>query len=121
MAARMRERGNWRLLENYDKATQLERVEYYRAYGASVGADAVARELQQRRPELTADWPRIALTLNFSVSAGHLFTPISIPLEMKEAATIFPELAGKKLEEGAAKLAAALNQIPHGAVAQRGG
>ncbi len=121
MAARLRERGNWRLLEKYDKATQLERVEYYRAYEASVGGDAVAKELEQRRPELTADWPRIVLSRDFSVSTGHVFTPMSIALEMREAATIFPEVAAKKPEEGAAKLTTALNQLPHGAVAQRGG
>lgn len=119
LAAKMRERKNWRLLKDFAKATHLERVEYYRAYEAAISSEAVAKDLQERQPELTADWPRIVLNGSFAVPTGHQFAPVAVALEFKEIATVFPEIAGKEPAKDTAKLVRVLNQIPRGAVAQR--
>ena len=119
MAARLRERKNWRLLTDYAKATPLERVEYFRAYEMAVGSDPAAREMEKRKPAVAADWTRIILDGDFSVPTGHVFAKVAIPLELKEISAIFPDAVAPKSAEGAEKLAQVLNQVPHGAVAKR--
>ena len=96
VAARLRNRRDYRVLPHPEGATLLERIELFRATGDAAGSAAACKALQGSLEEPLTDWTRMLLQMSFSVEQGHQFTSNALSLEFAEAATIFPQLTVSK-------------------------
>ena len=114
VASQLRNRRDWRILDNPKTASLLERIEYFRARCESVSPNAASRELLENPPENVADWYCIILQFHFSVEAGHVFTEAGLGREFKEIIQIFPDIQARKLDPNL--LAETLNRTPGGVV-----
>jgi len=104
VAARLRNRRDYRILPHPEGATLIERIELFRATGESAGTAAACKALGGSLREPLPDWTRILLENAFSVDEGHQFTENAMALEFAEAAKIFPEFAtAKPSAEGLSK------------------
>jgi tetratricopeptide (TPR) repeat protein len=110
VAARLRNRRDYRILPNPENATLLERIELFRATDESAGSAAACKALEGSLREPLADWTRILLEMSFSVEEGHQFTENALRLEFAEAARIFPEASA--LKPSAETLAKLYNREP---------
>ena len=116
IAAQLRNRRDWRILEHPSTASLLERIEYFRAQCEAISPDIASQQLLKKSPENIADWSRILLQFDFSVGDGHTFTKRGLKSEFLEISQIFPGIRAGKLT--AETLAETLNKLPGEAVAR---
>jgi tetratricopeptide (TPR) repeat protein len=100
---------DYRPLAESTNLSPIERIAWFRAFAKSVDAN-IAWEKLADDEKLTADFARIANEESYSVGTGHQLLRVSLPLELKEIATVY------KLSQGQAvtpeELAGKLNEMP---------
>ena len=96
VAARLRNRRDYRILPQSESATLLEKIELFRAMDEAAGSFLACKTLEASLKEPLPDWGRIILEMPFSVDDGHRFTDNALTLEFMEAAKVFPEIIASK-------------------------
>ena len=103
---------DWRTLADAPRASLLERLEYFRAVGDTVGPSPAMAFLDARAPEPTTDWTHLAFTRGFGLEEGHRFSHTAIDLELGEVKGVYRSLRGREL--ASSDVAGALNDVTPG-------
>ncbi len=82
-AMRIRATHDYRIADK-ENGTALEKIEYFRALTADIGADALTDYLKARKVRLTMDWLRIGYRGINSVQAGHIYAEPGMNMEMAD-------------------------------------
>jgi hypothetical protein len=119
---RMRNTGDWRLLDRPAAATLLERLEWYRAVNHALGGTRSLELLRATRAEEIPDWSWIALERGFAVEEGHEFAGGGdLGYQVDELVAVWREMTGAELGRGPKAIAAALNDAPGRGIAVESG
>lgn len=117
-ALKIRNTGDWRILDKPEAASLLEQTEHGRALVNSVGIHALLKFLRKSEIPPVPAWNRIALERNFSVEAGHLLVKPSLAIELQALAQDWKTWSNKDLQEG--NLVQLLNDPPTRALIKSG-
>ena len=79
----MRTTGDWRVLENPEKASRLQQLEYFRTLRQRGLCPKSRAFLTKIQGDQSPDWIRIALEDRLSVQEGHAFAGGSVPSEVQ--------------------------------------
>jgi tetratricopeptide (TPR) repeat protein len=101
---------DYRPLAGITDRSLLETIEYTRALADSATSDIVWEKLTDAMKTKLADPARIVASRRHSVELGHVLLALSLPLELREASTVYQISQGQPLQ--AQNLATALNQMP---------
>jgi len=101
--------GDYRSLTESKNPSLIERIAWFRAFVRSVDTD-IAWDKLAKDEKLTVDFSRIANETGYSVGTGHGLLAVSLPLELKEIATIYKLSQGQDLTQK--ELAGKLNEMP---------
>jgi len=115
---RIRITRDWRILAEPAKATLFERLQHYQALRQSLDGAHALDFLRSFKPEPVGDWARLAFHSGVSVEQGHLFSPLLVDAEMREAAEVYEILHRSPLPPD--KIAEPLNAKPQRLVAVEG-
>ena len=108
-ALRMRNTGDYLMLDEPTGLTEIESVEWFIARAEWIGAASAwpkLNDVEQR----TIDYIRVANQEDYSVEMGHELLAASIPLELQEAGTVYKLLRHGQLAQR--ELVEALNELP---------
>jgi len=100
---------DYRPLAESTNLSPIERIAWFRAYARSVDANTAWEKLA-RDEKLTPDFARIVNEEGYSVGTGHQLLQVSLPLELKEIATVYKLSQGPDVPQE--KLADTLNEMP---------
>ncbi len=101
---------DYRDLSGRQPITDLERVAWFKAFGHSVDVGLAWNRLAQAHLVRLPNYSRIANSIGYSVGVGHVLQQLSIPLEMRDIATVYELAQGRKLNGN--KLVTELNRLP---------
>jgi tetratricopeptide (TPR) repeat protein len=108
-ALRVRNTGDYRLLEQATDRCPVESVEWFSACADYAGTPSAWLNLSAEERQ-TIGFIRAANQLNYSVEIGHQLLKISVPLEIEEIQSVYEVSHHKKLSR--LGLVAALNELP---------
>ncbi|HSJ03345.1 MAG TPA: hypothetical protein VK956_12865, partial [Verrucomicrobium sp.] len=94
---RMRNTGDWRVVQDRTDTTLLEKIEHARALTASLDTGAMVRKYEGELTGLLPDWSRLGTERNFSVEEGHRLTNHWMEKELGELASAWKAWSGKEL------------------------
>ncbi len=106
-ALRLRNTGDFRLLEQPENATLLERLEYVRALQASVGNAAAVEFVEEHNVERVPGWIEMLLTSDMTVGDGNRWAYPALAMELEAFAAHYRDYYGKQMTRS--DVAAALN------------
>jgi len=89
--------------------SSIERIEWFRAFVRSVDTDVAWGKLNDAE-KLTPDFARIANEESFSVETGHQLLRVSLPLELREIASVYKMSSGQDITPK--EFAGKLNALP---------
>jgi tetratricopeptide (TPR) repeat protein len=91
----MRNTGDWRRLQEPERARLIEQLEYVRALVATMNVDRAIAALEKMRTAPTADWPRILMASDTStVEIANMFAAASLAIETADMARVWPTSDG---------------------------
>jgi hypothetical protein len=106
----MRTTGDWRVLENPEKARRLQQFEYFRALRQRGLCPKSRAFLSKIQGDQSRDWVRIAMEDQLSVEEGHMFAAASVPSEVQSVLEDYTSFFGDTLSRS--QVIAALNEPP---------
>ena len=109
-ALRMRNTGDYRLLDKQQSYSLLERLEYFRALRGSVSTGAAESYLEKSSPERLAEWPIVIMAGGITVADGNRWAAPALRANLEEAASEYQSYFGKPASEE--ELGNALNAEP---------
>lgn len=109
-ALQMRNTGDYRLLDNGQTYSLLERLEYFRALRGSISTAAAENYLLKSSPERLAEWPIVMLAGDITVAHGNRWTEMAMVANLEEAASEYQSYFGKPASGD--DLVSALNAEP---------
>jgi len=101
--------GDYRPLAQSEDRSAIERIAWFQAFARSVDADMAWSKLYKSE-KVTVDFARIANEQEYSVETGHQLLAVSVPLELKELATVHK--LSKRTNLTTNNLVAELNVLP---------
>ncbi len=110
-ALTVRNNHDYRLLASVPDRTELEKIQYFRAYRFGANSDLAWEQLSQTEMVASADRSRIVNEHSYSVGLGHVMLKVCLPLDMKEIGSVYQMSRGRALRTQA-ELVAALNEMP---------
>jgi tetratricopeptide (TPR) repeat protein len=99
-ALHMRNTRDWRVLEEPEEASLLERLSYFRAALRAVGRASALAFLDRSRPEPVPDWGWLALGYFPDVGTGNRYAGSTDRMTREELAAAWEEESGDPLEPG---------------------
>jgi tetratricopeptide (TPR) repeat protein len=100
---------DYRPLAESKNLSPIERIAWFQAFVRSVDTDMAWEKLADDE-KLTPDFARIANEASYSVGTGHQLLRVSLPLELKEIATVYKLSQGQAVTQE--ELAGKLNEMP---------
>jgi hypothetical protein len=100
---------DYRPLAESKNLSPIERIAWFQAFVRSVDTDMAWEKLAEDEKS-TPDFARIANEASYSVGTGHQLVRVSLPLELKEIATIYKLSQGQAVTQE--ELAGKLNEMP---------
>jgi tetratricopeptide (TPR) repeat protein len=100
---------DYRPLAESRNLSPIERIAWFQAFVRSVDTD-IAWEKLADDEKLTPDFTRTANEASYSVGTGHQLVRVSLPLELKEIASVYKLSQGQAVTQE--ELASKLNEMP---------
>ncbi|MDB6018210.1 MAG: hypothetical protein JWR19_2699 [Pedosphaera sp.] len=117
-ALRARNTGDYRPLDKLDRLSPSESVAWFSALSGYVSTTIAWQKLSDDQKQ-TIDYVRVANANRYSVEIGHQLLDVAIPLELKEANSVYELTHQQKASQQ--ELMSALNAVPEHCLTRSGG